>query len=170
MSENARLTNIREWTRRDLPAIQKIGWATWLATYADFVPLQDMEIFHHGYYSIEKLVGLYENPDMYGYMAEADGFPVGYSKCHDNRSEGRFYITSLYVLPEYQGLRLGKQLMEQGIARAKSIGHTRVWLGVMLANKKSLKWYLKNDFVFVEQLPFVMGFSEVSHLIGFKEI
>lgn len=170
MSKDAHATHIREWTITDLPSIQKIGWATWLATYSDFVPLQDMEIFHNGYYSLQKLAALYETPDMYGFIAEADGFPVGYSKCHDNRLEGRFYITSLYVLPEYQGLRLGKRLMESGIALAKSIGHTRVWLGVMLANKTALKWYQKNGFIFVEQLPFVMGFSEVSHLIGFKEI
>ena len=161
---------IREWARGDLPAIRRIGWETWLATYSDFVPRQDMELFHNSYYTTEKLTGLFESPDMYGFIATADDQPVGYSKCHDNRSDGRFYITSLYVLPEFQGLRFGKDLLASGIGLAKSIGHTRVWLGVMLANKKSLKWYLKNDFVFVEQLPFVMGFSEVSHLIGFKEI
>ena len=107
---------------------------------------------------------------MFGFIAEANGNAVGYSKCHDNRDEGRFYITSLYVLPDFQGLGLGKQLLRNDIARAKNIGHARVWLGVMSRNKRSLKWYLKNGFIFVEQLPFVMGFSEVNHLIGFREI
>ncbi|MCF7797233.1 MAG: GNAT family N-acetyltransferase [Lentisphaeria bacterium] len=170
MSVDLSSNTIREWQQGDLSAIRKIGWRTWQATYGDFVPQEDMTIFHENYYSLEKLTTLFRNPDMYGFIAEAEGKPVGYSKCHDNRQEGRFYITSLYVLPEFQGQRLGKMLLEQGIARAKSIGHTRVWLGVMLANKSSLKWYLKNEFVFVEQLPFVMGFSEISHLIGFKEI
>lgn len=161
---------VRKWRQEDLPAIRRIGWETWLATYSGFVPREDMALFHNNYYSPEKLAGLFRNPDMYGFMAEADGNAVGYSKCHDNRAEGRFYITSLYVLPEFQGQDFGKMLLTHGIALAKSMGHTRVWLGVMLANKHALNWYLKNDFVFVEQLPFVMGFSEVSHLIGFKEI
>ena len=80
----------------------------------------------------------------------------------------KLYISSLYVLPEFQGFGVGKKLLNEAYRIAAAKGFSKIWLGVMKQNVKSLDWYKSLGFVFVEEEPFQMGSTEVMHLIGYK--
>jgi ribosomal protein S18 acetylase RimI-like enzyme len=82
----------------------------------------------------------------------------------------KFYVSSLYVLPEFQGFGLGKKLLNESYRIAKEKQYCKVWLGVMKQNVKSLEWYQNLGFIFNEEEPFQMGSTQVMHLIGYKTI
>ena len=164
------MTEIRAWTKKDLRDVQQVAWETWASAYGPFIPEEDRQEFHEAYYSIEKLEKLYSSPFVDGCVAEVDGKVVGYSKTFWKEEEGRFYITSLYVLPEYQKLHLGKKMMDFGIETAKNYKVDRVWLGVMVDNKPAIDWYLRQGFTFTVTMPFTIGNTVIDHLNGYKLI
>ena len=100
-------------------------------------------------------------------VAELDGAVVGYAKLYHARTEQRFYVHQLYILPAKQGLGLGHRLMACAEERARELGADRIWLGVMVKNAQAVAWYKKMGFTVTETAPFVMGSTTVDHYIGY---
>jgi diamine N-acetyltransferase len=159
--------SIRRWNKADLPAIQQLLLETWLDAYGTFIPREDLVGYLHAYYSQAKLEALFADPEVGGYVAEADGAVVGYQKLYHARAEQRFYLHQLYVLPSRQRLGLGHRLMACAEGRARELGAEQIWLGVMVKNKPALAWYRKLGFTVTETAPFVMGTTSVEHYIGY---
>ncbi|NQV14215.1 GNAT family N-acetyltransferase [bacterium] len=161
---------IRAWRRKDLAAIRQVAWDTWADAYGDFIPEADRRVFHNSYYTLDKLLHLFSSKIVEGCVAEIDSRIVGYSKTHWNDQSQQFFITSLYVLPEYQKQNLGKQMLEYGIETARGLNLDRVWLGVMVENKPAIQWYIRQGFIFIESKPFTIGDTTIDDLIGYKLI
>jgi diamine N-acetyltransferase len=161
---------IREWTPVDLPVIRHITWETWVATYASFIPMDDLRGYFDEHYSIQALTELSASQGFHGLLALEDKTPIGYAKVKFNPDERRCYISSLYILPGFQGKGIGTALMAKGEDYARGFGVQEVWLGVMRQNTNALAWYKKIGFHFVEESPFTMGKTSVPHLIGFRPI
>lgn len=163
-------TTYREWTMDDTAATQKVLLDTWVASYADFIPMKDIQWYFNNYYSDINFARLYEDPNIWSYVADVKGHVVGYARGKMNREQNRFYLESLYVLPEFQGKGIGTELLKIIEQKAKELHFNEVWLGVMVQNIPSLEWYKKLGFQFVEESPFQMGKTSVNHLIGFRII
>jgi diamine N-acetyltransferase len=161
---------IREWKLEDLLAVQQITWVTWLATYSSFIPLADLKTYFDEHYSLHALGVLFRDEQVDGLLGLVNDQIVGYEKNMFSVDEQRYYVSSLYILPQYQGLGLGKDLLDAAESKAVQRGLDRIWLGVMVENKSTLSWYQKHGFVFIEELPFTMGKTTVPHLIGYKVI
>lgn len=161
---------IRQWRMDDLPSVQRITWDTWLAAYSEFIPENDLQTYFDSHYTMEALSELFHSVLVNGFVSEIDGSVVGYARTQLNNEENRFYISSLYVLPQYQGKGIGMKLLRaaEECANAHHLG--TVWLGVMVQNVGALTWYKKIGFQFVEEAPFTMGNTTVNHLIGYKRI
>jgi ribosomal protein S18 acetylase RimI-like enzyme len=161
---------IRPCTERDIPAVQSITWETWMDAYASFVPVEDLRAYFEEHYSTRKLEDFLKGENSGGFIAECDSVPAGYARTSFNRDEGRFYVQSLYVLPAYQGHGLGTKLLAASEERALDFRVDAVWLGVMVQNVRTVEWYRKIGFHFVEEAPFTMAKSTVNHLIGYRRI
>jgi len=165
------VSEVRQWRRSDLPAIQQVAWDTWAAAYGSFVPEEDRKDFHDSYYDLRKLKNLYDSKIVDGCVAVVDGRIVGYSKTYWNDEDQQFFITSLYVLPSHQKMNLGKEMMEYGFNTArKNYDTDRVWLGVMVDNHPAIEWYHRQGFIFEDSKPFTLGKTTVEHLYGYKLI
>ncbi len=164
------MNDVRPWRRTDLPSIQKVAWDTWADAYGAFVPEADRKEFHDSYYALQKLRHLYDSKVVEGCVALVDQSIVGYSKTYWNQQDLQFFITSLYVLPAFQKLNLGKRMMEYGINTAKNYNIDRVWLGVMVDNLPAIEWYIRQGFIFEESKPFTIGKTTIEHLYGYKLI
>jgi ribosomal protein S18 acetylase RimI-like enzyme len=160
----------REWEAGDLPSVRDVTWRTWVDAYSHFIPLEDLRSYFDDHYSADAVDRFFRNPDVRGYVALIDGHVVGSLRAYFNREEGRFYVSSLYILPECQGMGLGGRLMQMAEKRAQECGVRELWLGVMTQNTPAMDWYRKRGFEFVEELPFSMGHTTVQHLIGFKKL
>lgn len=163
-------TAYREWVMDDTAATQKVLFNTWVASYADFIPMKDIQWYFNNYYSDINFARLFDDPLVWSFVAEVKGHVVGYARGKLNNDQNRFYLESLYVLPEFQGQGIGSELLKIVEKKASEKGHTAVWLGVMVQNIPSLEWYKKLGFKFVEESPFQMGKTSVNHLIGFRVI
>ncbi len=161
--------NIRKWTKADFIIVKNILLTTWKEAYS-FIPLQDIEKYFLDFYSDNRLIEMLNDPFSKGILAEVKSIPAGWMKLFDNYIEKKLYVSSLYVLPEYQGFGIGKKLLNHAYTVAKEKYYNKVWLGVMKQNVKSLEWYIKLGFVFVKEEPFQMGATTVTHLIGYKII
>lgn len=160
---------LRRWVKEDFQTVRNILLVTWKNTYS-FIPEKDIITHLDNFYSKPKLHDLYDNPAIIGILASLGTEPVGWMKLFEDKLTNRFYVSSLYVLPDYQGFGIGKKLFIEAEKIAEKFKHDRVWLGVMKENKNALKWYHKLGFRFIEEEPFKMGETEVLHLIGYKII
>jgi len=160
---------LRNWTKEDFGAVRNILLITWKDTY-NFIPEKDILTHLEKYYSEDKLLDLFNNEQVKGIISEIDDKQAGWMKLYEDQTAERFYISSLYVLPQYQGFGIGKKLLVNAEELASKSNYNKVWLGVMKDNIKALDWYQKIGFQFIEEEPFKMGETEVLHLIGCKII
>ena len=164
-------TRIRNWREADLEMVRTITWETWVAAYSSFIPVEDLRTYFDAAYSTPALRELLARPNVNGFVAEiGEETVVGYLKTHLEKDEGRFYVSSVYVLPSYQGMGIGGALMRAAEQKATDAGMREIWLGVMVQNTPALEWYRRNGFTFVEEAPFTMGRTTVNHLIGFRRL
>jgi len=161
---------VRGWNEGDLESIRRITWTTWLDAYGSFIPERDLKSYFDSAYTVKELTELHRSPHFRGLLAEVEGRPTGYAKVRYAPEEQRCYVSSLYVLPEFQGKGVGRRLMEEAERHALAFGVKEIWLGVMVQNTPALEWYQRNGFVFVEEQPFTMGATTVMHRIGHRPI
>lgn len=166
MKTTAEIT-LRNWTNKDFQTVRNILLLTWKDTY-HFIPEKDIITHLDNFYSETKLLELFNDHCAKGILAEIENKPVGWMKLFDDQSNKKFFISSLYVLPEFQGYGIGKKLLLKAEETAVKLNYDKVWLGVMKDNIKTLEWYKKIGFLFVEEEPFKMGDTEVLHFIGYK--
>jgi ribosomal protein S18 acetylase RimI-like enzyme len=66
-------------------------------------------------------------------------------------------LKRLYVDPRRHSRGLGKRLLDDGIARAKAAGATRLWLGVWEHNVRAQKFYQREGFTRAGEHIFLLG-------------
>ena len=168
MKSQAEIT-IRNWTREDFSIVKNILLITWKNTYT-FIPEEDILFHFEKHYSEDRLIEILNDPFSNGIIAEVNSVSAGWLKLFEDHINKKFFVSSLYVLPEFQGFGLGKKLLNEAYRIAKEKQFSKVWLGVMKQNVKSLDWYKSLGFIFDEEEPFQMGATQVMHLIGYKII
>jgi ribosomal protein S18 acetylase RimI-like enzyme len=160
---------LRNWNKKDFPIVKKILLTTWKDTYS-FIPEKDILSHFDKFYGQDQLIEILIDPFSKGIVADLDSVPAGWMKLFEDHINKKIYVSSLYVLPNYQGFGLGKKMLNEAYQIARQKGFNKVWLGVMKQNTKALEWYKNLGFIFVEEEPFKMGSTEVMHLIGYKII
>ncbi len=98
---------VRQLEVRDIQSVRHVTWETWLETYALFIPEPDLRAYFDEQYSVPALTELFKSPGVTGYIIEIDEAVAGFTRTEYKKDENRFYISSLYVLPMYQGSGLG---------------------------------------------------------------
>lgn len=161
---------IRSWETDDLETIRSITWTTWVDAYGSFIPETDLRSYFDRVYTVPELTSLLGSPGFRGLLVEVDGCAAGYAKVSFAGEEKRCYLASLYVLPAFQGKGLGSLLLQEAERHALTFGVQEIWLGVMVQNAPTLRWYERIGFTFVEEQPFTMGNTSVPHRIGFRPI
>lgn len=160
----------REWTPEDFEPVRRVLLETWLATYSSFIPEDDIHSYFAQTYSVDRLAELCKSPSCKGYVAVVNDEVVAFERLQFNDEENRLYISCVYVLPKSQGSGIGHHLLRLAEDMARILELDRVWLGVMVENKSSVEWYKKFGFTFVQEEPFLMGKTNVQHLIGYKTV
>jgi len=132
--------------------------------------MDDLRGYFEEHYSVKALGELMASSGFHGLLALLDGEAAGYGKVKFNDQERRCYVSSLYILPAYQGKGVGSKLLTKAEGYARGFGVDEIWLGVMEQNTTALAWYRKIGFQFVKEAPFTMGKTTVNHLIGYRPI
>ena len=161
---------VRRWTLDDLTVIQEVLWKTWLDSYSHFIPEADLKSYFSEHYDLDSLRTLFHNPMADGFVALDGNSLAGFMRTARDPEENRYYVSSIYVLPQYQAKGIGKALMERAAQEAKAFGLDRLWVGVMVQNTQTVDWYKSMGYEVVRTEPFTMGKSTVDHHVGFIKV
>lgn len=169
--------NFREWqipsadqSINDFEIVREILLSTWLSTYSEIIPPEELKSYLKNTCNDEKLEELLKNKFTKGIIAEANGKPAGWMRTNIDPVKNKFYINQLYVLNEYQGKGIGKKLLNIAEEEASRNKFKKICLAVMSENLPAFKWYKSQGFIFEKEIPFKMISSNVNHLLGWKEI
>ncbi len=145
----------------DTEPIANILYVTWRDTYPNStygIPQEDVNQFTEGWLEPDRIQRgrkLFEpNPGVEALVAKTSGAAVGLFYAgpaeDDYGRDDPNEIRWLYVLPEYQGRGIGRQLLEQGLA---GLGDDKdVILEVARYNKPAIELYKKPGFFIDREL------------------
>jgi len=161
---------IRPWQKEDLATISKITLQSWISTYLSFIPESDLKSYVNNHYTETHLLTMFDDPFVFGFVAETGGHIVGYARLVFNRDENRLYVPSLHVVPKFQSQGIGTQLLDVAEGQAAGRGLDELWIGAMVKNKRALALYREIGFLFVKEESFAVTHTTVGHIIGFKKL
>lgn len=97
---------IRNLIFNDFPSIRNILFQNWSDTYY-FILKKDLKIHLEKFPANLELVKLLNDQSSFCYSVESDDKIVACMKLFKNKIDKKFFISSLYVLPEFQGHHIG---------------------------------------------------------------
>ena len=156
-------TILRNCTPEDFETLRALSIRTYYETFAHLNTAEDMTAYLEDAFNVERLTKEFNDANSSFYLLYADGNLAGYLKLNEALSQtdindsDSLEIERIYVSSEFQGVGIGRYLMEQAIAIAKERNKKYVWLGVWEKNEKAIRFYKKNGFYEIGTHKFVMG-------------
>ena len=147
----------------DLDQLVQISKATFIDAFkADNNP-DDFKVYIDFAFSKSKLTEELKNQFTRFYFVYADNKLVGYFKLNENdaqsdiKEENSLELERIYVIPEFQGIGLGKRMLQHVKRLASQSTKTFLWLGVWEHNKAAIKFYQINGFTKFGMHPYYIG-------------
>ena len=154
---------IKKCTLQDLESLQKISIETFYQTFADSNTAENMQAYLQSAYNEEKLYRELSNPNSSFFFVYVDERVAGYLKLNefdaqtDINDSDSLELERIYILRDFQGMGLGKDLLEHAISVAIEHGKKYIWLGVWEHNERAKRFYQKNGFYRIGEHSFVVG-------------
>lgn len=148
---------IRKATLEDIEMINRLAWIVFPHTYKEILSPEQMEYMMDWMYSPENLhKQMTENGHIY-YLAFEGDEPAGYLSIQPE-DEHTYHLQKIYVLPSFQGKKLGKLLFEHAIKAIKELHPEpcQMRLNVNRQNK-ALTFYEKMGMKKVDEGDFHIG-------------
>ncbi len=114
-------------------------------------------------FTLDQITKEFNNKNSFFYFAKYKNSIVGYLKLNilDAQTEdvegNTLEIERIYVLKEFQGKKIGHQLIQETIKIAKNKNVDFIWLGVWQKNPKAIQFYQKNGFTPFDKHQFKLG-------------
>lgn len=123
-------------TPDDISRIQSIAEITWPEAFKDILTPEQIRYMLNFMYSYEALSKNIHDPNQSFWIFLNDGKPFGFAGIeHHYGGEKVTKLHKIYVLPNAQGMQVGKQLMDRVRSEAVTAGSERVLLNVNRFNK-----------------------------------
>ena len=148
---------IRKATLEDIEMINRLAWIVFPHTYKEILSPEQMEYMMDWMYSPENLhKQMTEDGHIY-YLAFEGDEPAGYLSIQPE-GEHTYHLQKIYVLPSFQGKKLGKLLFEQAIKAIKEL-HPELCQMRLNVNRqnKALTFYEKMGMKKVDEGDFHIG-------------
>ncbi len=155
--------SIRLVTGADLPELQRISQETFQDAFAASNTAENMKLYEEKAFSREQLLDEINNPESTFYFAVTDGLVAGYLKLNTGKAQGDLQdqnsleLARIYVRKEFQGQRIGQQLLDKTIAVAREKNVDFAWLGVWELNPGAIRFYERNGFKKFSTHFFMLG-------------
>lgn len=168
--------HIRPCSKADLEILRDISVRTYFETFAKENTAENMQAYLEAAFSPEKLSAELDNPDSRFYFLYVDNQLAAYLKLNESdaqsdiRDKTSLEIERIYVDAPFQGLGLGRYLIERAIEIAREKGKQYVWLGVWEKNLKAIRFYERNGFYRFSSHSFFMGEEEQHDYILRKDL
>jgi GNAT superfamily N-acetyltransferase len=146
---------IRRGDLNDVALLQTIGRKTFDDTFGNTCTLADMRGVLERYFNTSQCESELQDPQDNFFFQEEAGVVKGYMRINtiygcsleDLKPYKCIELVRLYVLKEYHGAGVAKELMNFAIAFAKENGYERMYLSVWEYNFRARGFYEKHGFV-----------------------
>jgi diamine N-acetyltransferase len=169
---------IRQCTIGDETAISLLGQATFLESFAGMLDGNDILAHCANQHSISIYHGWLKQNTFSVWVAEIQpgNAPIGYLAIAppnlpiaDPRADD-LEIKRIYLLSPFQGMGIGKGLMQEAFNYAKRHNSRRLLLGVHSRNTNAIAFYQKLGYKIVGERKFKVGHHEYNDLVLALEI
>jgi ribosomal protein S18 acetylase RimI-like enzyme len=155
---------LRPCVHGDEPALSLVGGATFLEAYADRLNGEDILAHFHKNHSEETYAKYLTMPTGRITVAESapGNAPIGYIVCCDpdlpiELTQDDYELRRIYLLHRFQGLGIGRALMDAAVDHTRELGKKRLLLGVYGKNFEAMRFYEKAGFSQVGERFFTVG-------------
>ncbi|AEI51613.1 GNAT family N-acetyltransferase [Runella slithyformis] len=168
--------NIRLAQRSDAQALCALMKQTFMDTYASFNTPENMQLHIASHFALAQIQTELQEEDVQYLVIEHWAELIGFAKLVQNHSakglEDKITVevARIYVAKAYHGQRLGAQLMQDCLNRAKGLGAETVWLGVWEHNPKAIRFYEKMGFQRFGEHVFMLGTEVQNDFLLKKEV
>ncbi|MBL7706355.1 MAG: GNAT family N-acetyltransferase [Taibaiella sp.] len=135
--------------------IIQIAYATWPATYSAILSPEQLSYMLEQFYSKTHLSERMQKGNLF-YLVQQAGASLGFMELEPDEKPGYTKLHKLYVLPEVQGLKLGRLLLNEAIMIAQQAQQKGLFLNVNRYNK-ALHFYEKLGFECTETVDIHIG-------------
>ena len=143
---------IRRCELADLDALRNIAFQTFDDTFRRLNDAASFNEYLDASFSRAKLEAELKDPHSTFFFLYSDDVLAGYMKINmgdsqtDIKDPAAMEIERIYVTRDFQGLGLGRALVEKALETARAAGKQTVWLGVWEKNGNAIAFYKKMGF------------------------
>ncbi len=145
--------DIRKANEDDAAALALLGQVSFREAFSHF--WTDKEVLKNYFkntFSVKKIRSSISKENNVFWIAYADELPVGYAKLKkycpykDLKDKSPAQLQKIYILNDYIGNGIGKQLQDALFDEVENLGIKTLWLAVWDENLKAIKFYERYGF------------------------
>lgn len=166
---------IRLATKEDAQFIALLGRITFTETFGHFFrDEQDLLDYFAETFSVEKIERGIAKANNAFWIAFVNRLPVGYAKLKLNSisgfidSEQTCQLQKVYVLKDFLSMKIGFELQNLLLEKAKELNFKQIWLSVLHSNERAINFYKKSGFKNIGTHDFWIG-KECFDFIAMKK-
>lgn len=147
---------IRLLKKDQLPIVQDLAHQIWPSTYSNIISEAQMKFMLDWMYNLEKLESNFDKNHFY-FSIFSDNQPIGFTDLELHTPGVNWMkIQKIYLLPNKQGLGIGKMLMDHAelFATQNNIRHIHLQVN---RNNKAVLFYKNLGYVVVDEQDFDIG-------------
>jgi ribosomal protein S18 acetylase RimI-like enzyme len=147
----------------EIDILQKLSKQTFHEAFSSGNTEENMTRYLEEGFSLDKLSRELKDENTSFYFVKSANEVIGYMKLNagpaqtELQKEDSFELERIYVLKDYQGKGIGRQLLDKAIQMAREKKASYIWLGVWEENKSAIAFYEKNGFITFDQHVFMVG-------------
>ncbi|OJV17649.1 MAG: GNAT family N-acetyltransferase [Dyadobacter sp. 50-39] len=150
-------------TINDLETVRQIGIDTFYESFSSLNTEKNMAHYLETGFSLERVASELGDPFSEFHLAYEGDQLIGYLKVNHGPAQSELKddtaleIERIYVLREWQGLKVGQLFYDKAIEIARARRYAYVWLGVWEKNEKAIGFYKRNGFAEFDKHLFKLG-------------
>jgi len=154
---------INKVSTNEIDILQKLSKQTFFESFSWGNTEENMARYLEEGFSVDKLSRELKEENTAFYFVKSANEVIGYMKLNEGRAqtelqkEDSYEIERIYVLSDYQGKGIGRQLLDKAIHLAREKKASYIWLGVWEENKSAIQFYKKNGFIAFDEHYFMVG-------------
>jgi ribosomal protein S18 acetylase RimI-like enzyme len=147
-------------TIKDAKLLSVIGKAAFLVAHGHSAPKEDIENYVDNNFNENNFLKELENTHNIYYLIFSDAKIAGYSKIvldtinQNITAKNITLLSRIYLLEEFYGLNLGKELFNFNVNFSKDHNQSGIWLAVWVENQRAINFYEKMGFQKVGKFDF----------------
>jgi len=169
--------SLRQCGPGDEQRLSLVGGASFLEAFADVLDGDDILAHFHKNHAPEMYTKYMAMPTGHVTIAEVapGNAPVGYIVCCEpdfpiETAPTDYELRRIYLLHRFQGLGIGKALMDRAIEHTRQLGRKRLLLGVYGKNHAAIRLYEKAGFTQIGERFFTVGSTTHHDAVMAREV